>query len=154
MRELSDDVRRALRSVGVPDAGQLADVVRAWPAAVGPAIARVAWPQRISRDGTLHVTTSSATWAFELGRLQAEISGKLAEHVDGDPPTALRFAVGPVPSPGADEPDARRPAPVPTPEEAARGAELAAGIADPDLREAVRRAAAASLAAHRDDRDL
>jgi hypothetical protein len=52
MERLGDDVRGALRGVGVPDAGALARVTTAWPTAVGPAIARAAWPLRITRDGT------------------------------------------------------------------------------------------------------
>ena len=77
MERLDGSVRRALRGAGVPDAGVLAAVTRAWPDAVGPAIARAAWPQRVARDGTLHITAESSTWAFELGRLEEEIRAKL-----------------------------------------------------------------------------
>jgi len=153
MERLDGSVRRALRSSGVPDAGVLAEVTRAWPDAVGPAIARSAWPQRLARDGTLHVTTVSSTWAFELGRMEAEIRAKLAVSLGEATPPALRFAPGPVPSPGAVE-EQRPPAPSPTPEEVAKAASLAAGIEDPALREAVRRAAAASLARDRGDRSV
>lgn len=151
MERLDGSVRRALRSAGVPDAGVLAAVTRAWPAAVGPAIARAAWPQRLARDGTLHVTTESSTWAFELGRLEEEIRGKLHAEMGEATPPALRFAPGPVPSPGADD-EAPLPVPPPTPEDDARAASLTAAIDDPTLRDAVRRAAAASLAAARDGR--
>ena len=148
MERLDGSVRRALRGAGVPDAGVLAAVTRAWPEAVGPAIARAAWPQRLARDGTLHITAESSTWAFELGRLEEEIRGKLrAELGDATPPT-LRFAPGPVPSPGADDHEPQAVAP-PTPEDDAQAASLSAGIDDPALREAVRRAAAASLSAAR-----
>jgi hypothetical protein len=153
MERLDGSVRRALRGAGVPDAGVLAAVTRAWPAAVGPAIARTAWPQRIARDGTLHVTTESSTWAFELGRLEEEIRSKLHAELGDATPPALRFAVGPVPSPGADD-DAPTPVPPPTPDDEARAASLTAAIDDPTLREAVRRAAAASLAAGRDGRPV
>ena len=112
MERLDGSVRRALRSSGVPDAGVLAQVTRAWPEAVGPAIARSAWPQRLARDGTLHVTTVSSTWAFELGRMEAEIRAKLAASLGDATPHALRFAPGPVPSPPAAE-EERPPAPVP-----------------------------------------
>ena len=77
----------------------LAAVTRAWPAAVGQAIARAAWPQRIARDGTLHVTTVSSTWAFELGRMEEEVRKKLELELGDQTPPALRFAAGPVPSP-------------------------------------------------------
>jgi len=151
MERLDGSVRRALRGAGVPDAGVLAAVTRAWPEAVGPAIARAAWPQRVARDGTLHITAESSTWAFELGRLEEEIRAKLRPELGDATPPALRFAPGPVPSPGADDDDPQ-PVPPPTPEDDARAALLTAQIDDPTLREAVRRAAAASLSAARDGR--
>ena len=151
MERLDGSVRRALRGAGVPDAGVLAAVTRAWPDAVGPAIARSAWPQRVARDGTLHITAESSTWAFELGRLEEEIRAKLRAELGDATPPALRFAPGPVPSPGADDHEPQ-PVPPPTPEDEARAALLTAAIDDPALREAVRRAAAASLSAARDGR--
>ena len=151
MERLDGSVRRALRGAGVPDAGVLAAVTRAWPEAVGPAIARAAWPQRVARDGTLHITAESSTWAFELGRLEEEIRAKLVPALGDATPPALRFAPGPVPSPGADDHEPQ-PVPPPTPEDDARAALLTAAIDDPALREAVRRAAAASLSAARDGR--
>jgi len=153
MERLDGSVRRALRSSGVPDAGVLAEVTRAWPDAVGPAIARSAWPQRLARDGTLHVTTVSSTWAFELGRMEAEIRAKLAVSLGEATPPTLRFATGPVPSPAADE-EERPTAPSPTADEVATAASLTAGIENPALREAVRRAVAASLAKDRGDRSV
>ena len=77
MERLDTSVRGALRSAGVPDAGALAEVTAHWPTVVGDAIARAAWPQRISRDGTLLVATTSSTWAFELGLLSDEILRRL-----------------------------------------------------------------------------
>jgi hypothetical protein len=153
MERLDSSVRRALRSAGVPDAGVLAQVTRAWPDAVGAAIARSAWPQRLARDGTLHVTTVSSTWAFELGRMEAEIRAKLAASLGDATPPALRFAPGPVPSPSAED-EAPAEVRVPTADEAAAAAALAARIEDPGLREAVRRAAAASLAMGRGGRSV
>ncbi|HEY7178250.1 MAG TPA: DUF721 domain-containing protein [Gaiella sp.] len=152
MERLDGSVRHALRTSGVPDAGLLAEIARAWPEAVGPAIARAAWPQRLGRDGTLHVTTVSSTWAFELGRMEEEVRAKLAESL-GAAPRTLRFATGPVPEPPAAEEAAAEPR-VPTDEEASVAAELAAAIEDPELREAVRRAAAAGLARGRGDRPV
>ena len=153
MERLDSSIRRALRSSGVPDAGVLAQVTRAWPEAVGPAIARFAWPQRLGRDGTLHVTTVSSTWAFELGRMEADIRAKLAASLGDATPPALRFAAGLVPAPPAPE-EPPLDTPTPTAEETAEAAALAARIEDPGLREAVRRAAAASLARGRGDRPV
>lgn len=151
MERLDGSVRRALRRAGVPDAGVLAEVTRAWPDAVGPAVARAAWPQRVARDGTLLVTTVSSTWAFELGRMEVEVREKLRAVLGELTPPSLRFVTGPVPSPGAEERAPRQPL-SPTPADEAEAASLSAGIEDPELREAVRRAVAASLAAGRADR--
>lgn len=148
MERLDGSVRHALRRAGVPDAGLLAAVTRAWPDLVGSAIARAAWPQRLARDGTLVVTTVSSTWSFELGRMEGEIRERLRAALGAETPPSLRFLPGPVPAAGADE----RPAPpavLPAPEDEAEASALAAAIADPALRDAVRRAAAASLARSR-----
>jgi predicted nucleic acid-binding Zn ribbon protein len=144
LEPLGEDIRRELGRLG--PAGAIADVVAVWPDAVGPAIAANAWPARISRDGTLHVATRSSTWAFELTQLSATIQERLAADLDAPGPTALRFAPGRLPEPGA-ETVAGEKRTVPTPSRAAlaAGEEIASGIADPALREAVARAAAASL---------
>lgn len=153
MERLDGSVRRVLRGVGVPDAGQLAELTAAWPAAVGDAIARAAWPQRLARDGTLVVATASSTWAFELGRMAPEILAKLRRDLPAAAPTGLKFVTGPVPEPPA--PPSRPPAPgraAVSPEAAREAERLALAIGDEELRRTVARAAAASLARARDDR--
>ena len=107
----------------------------------------------VQPDGTLYVTTVSSTWAFELQRMEGEIRAKLAAAVGEATPPALRFAPRPVPSPGADD-AAPPPRLAPTPAEEAEAAGLSASIADPELRDAVRRAVAASLARGRSGRGL
>ena len=67
MDRLGSAVRSELSRFG-PQA-DIGRVAEAWPAVVGEQIARNAWPARIARDGTLHVHTSSSTWAFELEHL-------------------------------------------------------------------------------------
>lgn len=153
MERLDGSVRRALRRVGVPDAGVLAAVTEAWPAAVGGPIARAAWPQRIARDGTLHVTVVSSAWAFELGLLEADLRERLREHLGDRTPPSLRFAPGPVPSPGAVDREVAPLAP-PTSAEEAEATRLSSAIDDEGLRDAVRRAVSASLVAARSDRAL
>lgn len=145
MKKLTDDVARELSRFG-PAAG-MAKLVEAWPVAVGPTIARNAWPARIARDGTLHVATSSSAWAFELGQLQEEIVRRLRAATGAAAPSKLRFAVGKLPEQGSREdhaPDATV-LPDPTPEALARATELAAGIEDEELRNLVAKAAAQSL---------
>lgn len=155
MERLEGSVRGALRGAGVPDATALAEVTRVWPSAVGDAIARAAWPQRIGRDGTLLVATTSATWAFELGLLADEILAKLAPAVGAGAPTAIRFSPGAVPAPAAPL-AADVPVAAPAIDDATRllAEELTAGIDDDELRATIARAAAASLAKTASDRDI
>jgi hypothetical protein len=143
---IGDDVRRELRRFGPESA--LADVVTAWPVAVGPAIAANAWPARIARDRTLHVATSSSAWAFELTQLADTVLARLQEHLPQDCPTSLRFAVGELPEAG-NVPETSSPETVSKAdrEALAAGERIAEGIGDEVLRDAVARAAAASLAA-------
>jgi hypothetical protein len=144
-RPIGEGVRHELARFGT--AGAMADIVAAWPAAVGESIARNAWPARAARDGTLHVATSSSAWALELTQLAPTILTRLGNAVGAGAPTAVRFAVGPVPEPGAAPvTTSSRSVPEPSRADRERAARIAAGIDDPELRELVARAAAASLA--------
>jgi len=143
MQPLGDEVRRELARFG-PSAG-MTEIVAAWPEAVGEGIAQNAWPARIGRDGTLHVHAADAIWAFELGQRAQEI----AERVGVE---RIRFAAGPLPAPSEDPAATHAAAPKPGPEHRDRAASLTAGIEDEELREAVARAAAASLARESSDR--
>jgi hypothetical protein len=146
MDRLDRQVRQELGRFGPVD-GDMVAIVRAWPGAVGDTVARNAWPARLARDGTLHVNTVSATWAFELGRLAATILEQLQPELGDATPPALRFAPGPVPQAPAEAAEQRAAqAPEIDPAHRAQGAEIAAGIEDEELREYVARAAAASLA--------
>ncbi|HEX6701745.1 MAG TPA: DUF721 domain-containing protein [Gaiellaceae bacterium] len=118
-------------------AGRIAEVAAAWPEAVGEGIARNAWPARINRDGTLIVHTADSVWAFELQQRAVEIAERLG--VKG-----VRFVPGPVPE--ADSEAEPAPPVEPTERDRLQAAALAEGIESSELREAVARAAAASLA--------
>jgi hypothetical protein len=142
---IGGEVRRELGRFG-PAAG-MAELVAAWPPAVGPQIADQAWPARLARDGTLHVAVSSSVWAFELTQLESEIRTRLTAAVGELAPARIRFAVGRIPETGSDpEPEAKRSEPKVSAEQFAEGERVASGIADPHLREAVAKAVAASLA--------
>ena len=152
MERVGDEVGRQLGRFGPQ--GAIADVVAVWPEAVGEAIARNAWPARIARDGTLHVSTSSSTWAFELAHLAPQLLARLEALLHESAPKALKFSPGPIP----DTPTLGGGIPVPLPrreptrEERARAEQISAEIEDEELRELVARAAAASLAGQRGDR--
>ena len=111
-------------------------MVARWPAVAGAAIARNAWPARIARDGTLHVSTADSVWAFELAHAAAELARRL-----GVP--AVRFGPGPLPS--HDDLPERPRLPRPTREQEARAAEIAAPIAHEEVRRTVQRAALSGL---------
>jgi hypothetical protein len=142
---IGDDVQRELKRFG--PVGAMAEIVKAWPAAVGDSIARNAWPARVNRDGTLHVATSSSAWAFELGLLEADIRERLGAALGPDVPPRLRFAPGRLPEPPREAAGERRiEPPEPTPAQEREAARLAAPIEDENLRKVVAKAAAASLA--------
>jgi hypothetical protein len=145
IQPIEGEVRRELSRFG-PAAG-LGEVVSAWPACVGEGIAVNAWPARLTRDGTLHVATSSSAWAFELTQLAGTVLERLRERLCADAPPSLRFAPGPLPERGVEPEKASRRT-VPEVSQAARAEadRIAARIEDPTLRAAVARAAAASLA--------
>lgn len=155
MERIGREVERELGRRGDGETAAISRIVTAWPQAVGEAVARNAWPLRVGRDGTLHVATTSSTWAFELDRLALEITERLSALLGDEAPAGLRFRPGPVPEPDrapAARGDVPRPAPTTSPEVAAEAAEAASAIADPELRELVERAARASLAAARSGR--
>ncbi len=111
------------------------EVLAAWPDAVGPMVAANAWPARIARDGTLHVNTSSSTWAFELGQLAPTILARLHEALGEGVPKALRVRRR---APARSRPRTRRPrrrteVPEPTEEALQRRHDLAAEIEDEEL---------------------
>jgi hypothetical protein len=146
VKQLGDEVKRELERFG-PAAG-IAELVEAWPRAVGETIARSAWPARVARDGTLHVNTADSVWAFELTNRATEIAGRLGVE-------RVRFAPGRLPEAAAEDPTGARNESFQPPQELVEeGARLAAEIEDENLRKVVARAAAASLARGLTDRSI
>jgi len=125
----------------------MGEIVTVWPTAVGEAIAANAWPARVARDGTLHVATSSSTWAFELTHCADAILERLGEGLEGETPAKLRFGVGPLPERGSESvKDPTVTVPKPTSAQRDEAKRIAAEIENPELRELVAKAVAASLA--------
>ena len=107
---IGDEVRRELSRFG-PAEG-MTEIVRAWPEAVGEQIALNAWPARISRDGKLHVATSSSAWAFELAQLEPKLLERLSDALGRPCPGGLALRAGEAPRAplrrGAHEPEESR----------------------------------------------
>jgi hypothetical protein len=140
MDRVGDTVGRELSRFG-PAVG-MAPLVDAWPGAVGPEIARNAWPARLARDGTLHVHTVDSIWAFELTNRAEEICARLGEHA----PRRLAFAPGPVPEPLEAPLETTRKAGVePGPEHVAKADSIARVIRDEELRRVIAKTIAFSL---------
>jgi hypothetical protein len=145
MKRIDSEVKQELARLG--PAAAIGTVAEVWPAVVGESIAANAYPARIARDGTLHVSASSSTWAFELSQLAPQILARLQERLGSTAPNSLRFALGQVPEPAEGSRPQGTPEPLqPTPEHEAQADELVAEIGDEELREIVKKAAALSLA--------
>ena len=147
MDRIGDEVGRTLGSAGGGESA-LPRVLEVWTEAVGETVARNAWPLREGRDGTLHVATSSSTWAFELDRLAPEITARLGSLLGAEAPARFRFRPGPIPEPSPSPERAEiasKGSTKVTPEVAAAADSAASEIGDPELRELVARAARASL---------
>jgi hypothetical protein len=148
MERIGDHVERELSRSGSRDVLPLAALTAAWPEIVGDAISRNAWPLRIGRDGTLHVATTSATWANELAFLGDEIAERLRGRLGTGEPVRLKCAPGPTPetAPPPESPPQAPPTVDAMPADVVSAANTAAAsIDDPELRELVARAARASL---------
>jgi hypothetical protein len=153
LERLGQEARRELARF--ESAPGLLELVEAWPRVVGVEIARNAWPARLARDGTLHVSTSSSTWAFELTQLEADVRSRLGATLGEGVPKKLRFAPGPLPAPAAEPAEtAPRERLVASAKARSQAASLAAEIEDDELRDAVARAAAASLERAASDRSF
>ena len=145
MEPVGEGIREELRRLGA-DSSAAPDQNDAWLAAVGPDIARNAWPARTQADGTLVVHVRDAIWGFELTQQAEEIRTR----IPGRP--RLKFVPGPLP----EEAPAELPAPPPeaTPEQAREAEAIAAGILDPDLRESVAKVIKAALVRPPNDRSI
>ncbi len=154
MERLGDNARDVLRDAGADEIGAIAEIVAAWPAVVGDAVARQAWPRRLARDGTLLVATSSSTWAYELDRLGPEIEQRLREALGDAAPARLRFAPGLLPEQSAAAAAVPAATVKPNAAELAAAARMTDGIENRELRSAAARAAALALARRRDDHSV
>ena len=147
MDPLGSEIRAELRRFG-PQAG-MAELVERWPEVVGAAIARNAWPARISRDGTVQVHTADSVWAFELGQRAPEMAERL--RAAGCDVPRLRFAPGPLPSADEEAVSTRIEA---SPQDEERARAIARTITDEKLRKSVQKAVSLGLAKGRGTRPI
>jgi predicted nucleic acid-binding Zn ribbon protein len=119
------------------------EVLTSWDAAVGAQIAAHARPSHIT-ERRLTVVTESPVWTQQLSLLKPDLLRRIARSFGPGVVTDLYFVTGAIEPVKASPPAAPRRA-VPTALPAALEGELA-GIADAEVRDAVRRFMLASLA--------
>lgn len=137
------DPRLAARLFGSDPRHALALMRAAWPAVVGPELARRT--EVLALDaGVLRVGVPDETWRRGLARMRRELLGKLYRIAGGAAPRQLGFVVEPgrvlPPPPAASAPAASTPVPPPSVVDAA------AGIPDAALRARFLESAARYLA--------
>ena len=119
----------------------------AWPATVGPDIARRTEVVALDR-GILRIKVPDAGWQRSLLRMRGDILARLRSVAGGAAPRGLGFVSGPVAhAPQAGPPPPKAPAP-PTP---LAVMEAAAAIPDPEIRARFIEAASGYLARFRAD---
>ena len=139
-----DSILVRAREIRAPKDVRLPPIPRpVWENAVGPRVAERTEPLRLER-GVLHVRASSAAWANELTMLSEAIRERLRSQ--GIEVSSVRFSVGTISdTAGRPRKTPRVPAPAnpPLPEALQQ---LVARIETPELRTALARAAAQTLA--------
>jgi hypothetical protein len=132
----------ATRLFGTRPEHALALLRAAWPAAVGPELARRTEVVALDR-GLLRIKVPDAGWQKNLQRIRADILTRLRRVAGGTAPYALGFVVGPVPLPPEPAPPAP---PGPPPRVPPALAEAARSIPDEEIRARFEVAAARYLA--------
>ena len=120
----------ASRLFGARPEHTLALLRAAWPAAVGPEVARRTEVVALDR-GILRIKVPDARWQRTLLRLRGTILSRLRSVAGGTAPRGLGFVAGPV----AEPPEPTPPPPVaPAPPPPPGLAEAARAIPDPEVR--------------------
>ncbi len=132
----------AARLFGTRPEHALALLRAAWPAAVGPELARRTEVVALDR-GLLRIKVPDAGWQKNLQRIRADILSRLRRVAGGTAPYALGFVVGPV-APGPEPVPPAPPGPPPRVPPAL--AEAARSIPDAEIRARFEAAAARYLA--------
>lgn len=138
---LAPVLEQALRQRGLGHLVLLARLVQHWHRIAGPQLAAVTQPESI-RARVLFVTVSDAIWLQQVTFYQAQLLENMRRVLGDMPITKLHFrlAMSAPRQPVGSAPEAIvEPLPL-TAGEAQQVQEGTAGITDPELREAVRRA--------------
>ena len=141
LQALAPVLAQALSQRGLGHLVLLARVVQHWPTIAGSQLAAVTQPESI-RARVLFVTVSDAIWLQQVTFYQAQLLENMRHVLGNVPITKLHFTLArsSLHQPGLSSPEETL-GPLPlTAVEEQQVQESTAGIADPELREAVRRA--------------
>jgi predicted nucleic acid-binding Zn ribbon protein len=141
LQALAPVLTQALRQRGLGHVVLLARLVQHWPTIAGPQLAAVTQPESI-RARVLFVAVNDAIWLQQVTFYQAQLLENMRRVLGDVPLTKLHFrlALSSPRQPVCSSPEeVLEPSPLTAVEEQ-QVHESTAGIADPELREAVRRA--------------
>jgi predicted nucleic acid-binding Zn ribbon protein len=140
LQPLAPLVAQTLQQAGLGSVAWLGRLVQRWEDIVGPQLAGVTRPDRL-RSRVLFVTVSDTIWMQQLMFYQSQLLQNIRQ-VFGDIPVRRLHFVLAVASPQPVQPAvAQVPEPLPlTATEEQRMMDDTCGIADPELRESIRRA--------------
>ncbi len=142
-QSIAEDIGGTAPRGSAPNLAPLRRIAEAWPAAVGEQLAMVAQPARLTADGTLVVHARDASWTHALTLEERRILGRLAELLGDAAPHAMKVEMGVL---AAAPQVPLEPLPQPPSEETlVRADALTQQVADPRLREALRRLVAQSV---------
>ena len=143
LQALAPVLAQALRQRGFGHLVLFARIVQHWCSIAGPQLATVAQPESIDKySRVLFVTVRDAIWLQQVTFYQAQLLENMRRILGDVPITKLHFtlAMSALRPPGLSSPEeVLEPVPLTAVEEQ-QVQEGTAGIADPELREAVRRA--------------
>lgn len=135
----------SLNLSGDPEVKRLRE---AWDKAVGARILAHARPEKLQRD-TLFVRVSDSVWMQQLHFLKQDILGKINHLLDGKTVKNIHFSLGEVPPPAAG----KEPVPADTRPLKARDRKMieenTASIADPELRDILKKVMTREIARRR-----
>ena len=141
LQALAPVLAQALRQRGLGHLVLLGQIVRHWHAIAGPQLAAVTQPESI-RARVLFLTVSDAIWLQQITFYQAQLLANIRSVLGNVAITRLHFTLARSSTQRSvlfPPEEGREPLPLTRVEEQ-RMQEDTASIADPDLREAVRRA--------------
>jgi predicted nucleic acid-binding Zn ribbon protein len=88
---VGDALASFLKAAGLERSVGRASVLVEWEALVGPQIASVTTPQRISQDGTLFIAVATHGWMSELQLMETQLLARINAREGREPVRRIRW---------------------------------------------------------------